>query len=495
MLAEEKRISDMKIFDVAVIGGGPAGLAAASIIKKKAPNSNVTILEASGTFGGRVKSDRTADGFTLDRGFAVFIDSYVQSRKLLRYDDLKLQPFQPGAFVVTSGGWKKGVSRGGDDGQFKLSRVSDPMRRPQDLVSAVLSPVGLISDKAKLLPLLFHVSKNDVPALFEEPETDTLTALKSRWGFSDQFICQFFEPFLGGVYLSPLKEQSSRMFHFIFKMFSEGQACLPENGMSAIPSQLEEELENWRTGLELSRGTKVTGIDTLSETEGGDSASKSSKFLIKTSKGDLKANQVIVATSGPHASALLHGGKSEHETVQRSVGCLYYAFEGDALVPEPILILNGGQEKGTVARPINNMCFPSVVSPSYAPSGSQLCSVSVLGPTMDKFRNADNTIDGEKLDSAVRKHLELWFPDSAYDILNNWRLLKINDIKMAQPAQYGGDSPANVYKGRALNTLNGKALDDGILVCGDHMATATLDGAFATGVAAGKEAASNISKM
>jgi hypothetical protein len=34
-----------------------------------------------------------------------------------------------------------------------------------------------------------------------------LVALKERWGFSDQFICQFFEPFLGGIFLAPLEEQ------------------------------------------------------------------------------------------------------------------------------------------------------------------------------------------------------------------------------------------------------------------------------------------------
>ena len=98
--------------------------------------------------------------------------------------------------------------------------------------------MGTLGDKVRVLPLLYHVFKAPVEELFGEEETSTLVALKERWGFSDQFVCQFFEPFLGGIYLAPLEEQSSRMFHFIFKMFAEGSACLPEGGMSAVGEQV-----------------------------------------------------------------------------------------------------------------------------------------------------------------------------------------------------------------------------------------------------------------
>jgi predicted NAD/FAD-dependent oxidoreductase len=43
--------------------------------------------------------------------------------------------------------------------------------------------------------------------------------------------------------------------------------------------------------------------------------------------------------------------------------------------------------------------------------------------------------------------------------------------------------------GRASNSYRGKDLPEGLFVCGDHMATATLNGALESGVSAGREAA------
>lgn len=45
-----------------------------------------------------------------------------------------------------------------------------------------------------------------------------------------------------GIFLSPLEEQSSRMFEFVFKMFSVGAASLPEGGMGQVPLQIAADL-------------------------------------------------------------------------------------------------------------------------------------------------------------------------------------------------------------------------------------------------------------
>ena len=49
--------------------------------------------------------------------------------------------------------------------------------------------------------------------------------------------------------------------------------------------------------------------------------------------------------------------------------------------------------------------------------------------------------------------------------------------------------PASINGGRPSNQYRGKDLPNGLLVCGDHMATATLNGAVESGVLAGKDAA------
>lgn len=68
---------------VCIIGGGVAGLTAAFTAAEKAPKeskSPIILLEGSPTLGGRVQSDKTEDGYTLDRGFAVFIEEYPVSK-------------------------------------------------------------------------------------------------------------------------------------------------------------------------------------------------------------------------------------------------------------------------------------------------------------------------------------------------------------------------------------------------------------------------------
>ena len=189
----------------------------------------IVLLEQSPTLGGRVQSDVTPDGYTLDRGFAVFIEEYPFSKKLLDYDALNLGKFLPGSLIKTR--FDCGVDSDESNEYAPLHRVSDPLRVPSDLITALSANVGEPADKARILFLLYNVFGNSVEELFAQEEIDTLTCLRDRYGFSNRFIDEFFEPFLEGIYLCPLEEQSSRMFHFIFKMFSEGSATLPEGGM------------------------------------------------------------------------------------------------------------------------------------------------------------------------------------------------------------------------------------------------------------------------
>jgi len=433
--------------DVCVIGGGVSGLVAATEAAKT--NEKVVLLEASPTLGGRVQSDVTDDGFVLDRGFAVFIEEYPVAKQMLDYDDLKLQKFLPGALVKVPD-------------SDTLARVADPLRQPLETFNALVAPVGSLIDKIKLLPLIFHSQTTPLEELFAETETDTYTTLTQRWGLGPDMVQTFFRPFLEGIYLAPLRQQSSRMFHFVFKMFSIGAATLPTGGMQAVANQLTQKAQT--AGVDVRTQAPVTSL-TLKDDE---------KVFIKVDKvSNIIANKVIVATESTRALELLQGidGTLQTKTgpTPRSVSCRYYSFRGEAPVTDPILILNGIGDG-----PVNNVCFPSVVNPSYAPTGSHLCSVTLLQECND--------------DDAVREQLASWFPAHHNAILQDWKLEGTYTIPYAQPSQVDA-FPAIVNGGRDPNRILDTPLPSNVWVCGDYMATATLNGALESGLRAGKAAA------
>jgi len=471
---------------VCIIGGGVSGLATAITIgdnqsrTRSATSSDgggtntngdehlpVVLLEASPTVGGRVQSDATDDGYILDRGFAVFLEEYPNSKALLDYDALDLCRFDPGALVKLPG--KSG-----------LSRVADPLRQPKRLLDAAMSPVGTIKDKARLVPLLIHVMTKSIDEIFAEEETDTLTCLKVRWRFSESFIQNFLSPFLEGIYLTPLNQQSSRMFHFVFKMFSIGNVSLPRRGIGAVSEQLAAKAES--CGVDIRTNCAVDRIRVEQEEEG---------FTITTMDNRaVHADNIVLATDVKSATRMISSMEGHHdmvdfddEIIERSVGCLYYSFDSEAPLDEPILVLNGVQERGTRESPINNVCFPSVVCSDYSPRGSNLCSVSILESTLAEFDGKD-----DELDAAVRIQLSGWFPSHADAIVDpeKWRLKKIYRIEGAQPAQYGCSYPANTNGGMDATSFRGTKLPRGMFLAGDHISTSSLNGALGSGVNAGK---------
>jgi len=117
-------------------------------------------------------------------------------------------------------------------------------------------------------------------------------------------------------------------------------------------------------------------------------------------------------------------------------------------------VLNADEE-----RPINNLCVPSDINPSYAPAGKSLICVSVL--------NHENLIC-EDLQTHIMTQLEDWFGDE----VKQWKLLKAYDIKNGLP-----DNSVPALK-RVDKTVRYR---EGVYVCGDHMDTASIQGALASG--------------
>lgn len=399
--------------DVAIIGGGLAGLCCAIHLKRA--GVPYMLFEAGDALGGRVRTDEHK-GFLLDRGFQVLLTAYPECKKMLDYEDLNLQPFYPGALVR-------------HDGAFH--RLADPWRRPLDAIESALSSVGTLTDKLKIAELRSHSQEGSLEDVLSRPETTTLDALKTL-GMSDGIIDRFFRPFLGGVFLENKLETSSRMLEFVFRMFATGNNVLPARGMAAIPEQLAKELPTSSVRLKCRVDSMDQGTVTLPTGEWVD------------------CKAVVVATEGPEAARLLG---QPLRGAWRDVTCVYFAaFEPP--IREPILVLNG-EGKG----PINNMCVPSVVSPSYAPIGMSLVSATVLGNP----EGGDN-----KLVAAVWRQMQEWFGD----VVKQWQPLRTYRVRQALSSQGVGVIEP---KPKAAKR------QDGIYVCGDYTDVASINGAMASG--------------
>jgi phytoene dehydrogenase-like protein len=412
-------------FDAIVIGGGLAGLTCARELCRQ--GLSCRLLEASDQVGGRVRTDEV-DGFLLDRGFQVFLTSYPEARAILNYDQLKLHCFEPGALIRIDG---------------KFHRFVDPWRRPRHFVRTALSPAATLSDKLRIAGFRKHTTRVGLAELYDRPAETTIDLLRQR-GFSRAIIERFFRPFLGGVFLDRELQTSSRMCEFVFRMFSLGDATLPEHGMAQIPQQLASHLP---AGV-VRTATPVNAIE---------------GHHVHLSTGErLTARTVIVATEAPAARRLL--GDSEPAD-GRTVTCMYFAAK-DPPVKDPILVLNGDGQG-----PINNLCVPSQVSPVYAPQGKSLVSVTVLSRDTDQ---------GALL-SQVRSQLRSWFGPTS----ESWELLKTYEIAYALPVQ----TPPCLQP-----VAKPAELRPGLFICGDHCDTASINGAMASGRRAAEAAAAYLGR-
>lgn len=313
----------------------------------------------------------------------------------------------------------------------RFHRVADPWRRPLDGISGALSPIGSLADKLRVARLRHRACSGDLEGLFRRPETTTERALQDLH-FSPVMVERFFRPFLGGVMLDRRLRPSSRMLEFVLRMFAEGDAALPAAGMGAIPDQLARALPSGSIRLR-------TPI-----------ASVGAGHCVSYSGETFAARSVVVATEGPVAARLVGAVRSPGS---RPVTCVYFAAEVPP-VSEPILVLDGDGDG-----PVNNLCVPSAVSPAYAPAGAALVSATVLD---------DDGADDEALVAAVRRQLGGWFGSA----VASWRHLRTYRIPHALPDH---DAPSLASAEQATRVR------PGLYVCGDHRATASIQGAMVSG--------------
>lgn len=324
---------ERKDYKIIIVGAGLSGLVAAKVLEDHgyAP----VIYEASDRVGGRVKTD-VIEGYQLDHGFQVLLNAYPKAKQYLDYESLELQELKPGAVIFSEG---------------KTETLGDPLRELSLLFPTLVSGIGNIADKFKILQLNQDLKKKSIQEIFQAEETTTLNYLKAR-NFSEKIINKFFRPFFSGIFLEENLDTSSRMFEFVYKMFGEGLAVIPKKGMGEISNQLAAKLN----------ATTIHFNTAVKKVEQG-------KITLNNSREIISHFTIIASEASPLVSNL-----KGQESIWKSCHNLYFEIEKRS-IETPLI--------GLVSDPgalINNIFFHNSID-TYSKGDKELLSVTVVKET------------------------------------------------------------------------------------------------------------------
>lgn len=401
---EEKRIL--------IIGAGLSGLVAAIHCEKA--GLHPILLEATDRVGGRVKTDQES-GALLDHGFQVLLTAYAEAQRYLDFSKLDLQYFASGALIF--------------NGQKKI-RIADPLRTPSRLLDMVFSSVGTIKDKYLVFRLSQELKKSSAAAIFDQQIGSTRSFLK-EYGFSEGMIERFFRPFFGGIFLENALQTPASMFKFVFKMFAEGKAAIPAEGMAAIPDQLFAQLQNTKIHF----NTKVEKIE---------------NHEVCTSDGQRMPFDKLIIAGNPYT--LLPNLKGQSLDYYGTSN-LYYVAETSPLQENIIALVSNSESL------INNFCVLTDVSSTYLEGPGHLVSV-----TLKDIPGPEERADFYQLIAEEIKQI--------CQISGAMRMIKRFDIHHALP----------INEMLAYSLPNTQfSLTDDIFLAGDHLLNASIDASMRSG--------------
>ncbi|MCX8492821.1 MAG: NAD(P)/FAD-dependent oxidoreductase [Chthoniobacterales bacterium] len=404
---------------VIIVGAGLAGLACA--IRLQEAGVEWLLLESDDHPGGRVATEITPEGYRLDRGFQVLLDSYPTASSLLDLKALQPRYFQSGALMVGEEGWE---------------RILNPLHHPDWLLSAPLIRSFSLREKISLgLLASLQCLRSDDSLLGQESGISALQEI-SRFGLEGDVLEKFLRPFFAGVFLDNDLGTDASILRYDLKKFALGRALLPANGMGEIPRQLASRLASSRQRY----GARVQAL--LRKDRAGDCV-----FGVELASGEkIEADHVILATD-ESTSCLLLSLKEQRAWSQVST---FYFTGNDPLYEGGLLVLPEG--KNALVRHFTDL---TNTAPEYAPKGKRLLSATVLNPPVGD------------LSGLVQKEINRYLPD-----FREWKFLQEIRIVRALPSQIPG---FHRFQPERRPTPN-------LWLAGDQVAHASIDSALASGL-------------
>ncbi len=415
---------------IVIIGAGLAGLTCAKLLAKNG-SRDFLLLEAHAEPGGRVRSARTAEGYTLDRGFQVLLDSYPAVRRHLDLPALAPRYFDSGALLA-------------DPGSGQPPRVAaHPLRHPADIPATALSDAFPVADKARLVALVAELLATPDAALQAEPGQpwDVSTAgFLFRRGFSPAVVERFLRPFFGGVFLDEKLATSAGLFRYYLKKFATGRALLPAGGIGEITRQLAASLPPGTLRL----GCPVARLETVGLRA----------VAVITAGGErIACERVLLATDAPATAGLLGGSPATEPPLgTRAV----YFSSAEPLYDRAMLVLPAG--RGRVARHFVQL---TNVAPEYAPPGRHLLSATVLD---------HQNLDDDALFQTVRAEVAEVYP-AAEHVLEPLAVVRVPYAQRRQPARFA----------RRLCPAPAPTRWSNVFLAGDQTTACSIQSAMASG--------------
>lgn len=417
--------------DVIVVGAGLAGLRCAGELV--AAGHDVLVVEADDEVGGRIRTERI-DGFQVDRGFQLLNPAYPAVRRWVDADALRLGTFEAGVAALT---------------EERLLRLGHPLRAPRLLGPTVRGVAGSLDDVVGLArwmrSLAHRPSLTHLEAVTRRPDTTLGDSLDAA-GLSGT-LRRVLERFFAGVLLDDTQSSSAAYARLLTATFLAGNPGLPAAGMQALPCQLAAPL-----GSRIRLSTPVRGV----EATGSD-------FTVTTDGATLRSRRVVVA-AGPVAAASLT------EIPVPSMHGVVTHWWATTEEPSPHRVLHVDARRRPTG-PLVNTAVITHAAPTYAPPGLHLVAASALtGP--------DRPHPGEP---AMRRHAAELLGAGA-GAFADWQSVARHDIPHALPAQTV-----------PLTVTRPVELASGVVVCGDHRDTASIQGALVSGHRAAQHVSAQLS--
>jgi phytoene dehydrogenase-like protein len=421
---------------ILVVGAGLAGLTCAKVLAEA--GQQVRVLEAADRVGGRVRTDASADGFLLDRGFQVLFTAYPAVQRHLDLAALKPRAFMPGAVLIRDGQWHE---------------LGDPRQKLSLLAPTLSNPLLTLGDKVRASRLRRWTRRRSLDAIFTGKlrggDKTAYAELRRRHFRDHRFIDNFARPFFGGIFLDRELSTSARMLLFTYKMLASGRAVIPEQGMGQIAEQLAAALPPRALQLQ----TRVEGIV---EAEGR------AVGVILTGGEEMQGEAVVIATDAPAAERLTRRSLPSDPL---SVTCVYFGTT-ESLYAGPRLLLN--TNPGAF---VNNAAQLTNLSPSYAPPGQHLLSTSVLGiPEMDDT----------DLAARCREDIAPWFPGKDLTKLRHLATYRVRFAQFRQPPGFFDQLPAT------------ETPVAGLFLAGEYTHSSSIHGAMESGERAARAALASL---